>query len=448
MERKILVGIAAVGLACLVVVALWPKPVDVDVVEVSRGTFRQTVEEDGKTRVRERYTVSAPVAGTLARIDLHPGDAVEPGAVLARLQPLPSPMLDARSRQVAEQRLASARDAHQQSLAAVGRAETALALARSGLDRARYMVSQQAAPALQLEQAEAESRMRESELESFRFAEKVAAHAVQEALSALETFGAKQRSGDQLELTSPVRGRVLHVLRESAGVVAAGETLIELGDPESLEVVVQVLSQDAVALRPGMTATLTHWGADQQLHAHVRRVEPAAFTHLSALGVEEQRVNVVLDLDDPSAGSKLLGDGFAVEAQNPGVGGGRSDSGPHELALPPGRWVGRVRRAFGPGEGAGGPGRPPQPPSIGDPGRPRRRRPGDRASGSSAPGGSPRAIAVSGRAERTADGASARLAARPRATLGRGRSLPPSTPPSRASHATPPSKRESGRSGM
>jgi len=314
-KRKLLLGIAALCLVGLLAVALWPKALEVDAVAVSRGAFRQTVDEDGRTRVRERYTVSAPVAGTLARIDLHPGDAVQPGAVLARLQPLPSPLLDPRSRQVAEQRLASARDAHRQSLAAVGRAETALALARSNLERARYMVGQQAAPPLQLEQAEAESRMRESELESLRFAEKVAAHSVEEAQSALESFGGRQRSGDQLELTSPVRGRVLHVLRESAGVVAAGEPLIELGDPESLEVVVQVLSQDAVALRPGMTAALTHWGADGELHAHVRRVEPVAFTHLSALGVEEQRVNVLLDLDDPGAGSKLLGDGFAVEAQ-------------------------------------------------------------------------------------------------------------------------------------
>jgi HlyD family secretion protein len=280
-----------------------------------RGPFRLTVDEDAKTRVRERYTVSAPMAGTLARIDLHAGDPVEPGTIVARLLPLPSPLLDPRAREIAAQHLASARDAHSQAEAAAIRASTAAQLAESNLARDRDLARQNAATTQQLEQAEADSRMQASELEALRFAEKVAAHTVDEARLALESFSARQGAGEQLELTSPVHGRVLHVLHEDSGVVSPSQALLEIGDPGSLEVVVQVLSQDAVSIRPGMSATLTHWGGDSPLQAHVRRVEPAGFTHLSALGVEEQRVNVLLDLDDPNADGRLLGDAFALEAQ-------------------------------------------------------------------------------------------------------------------------------------
>jgi HlyD family secretion protein len=314
-KKKLLFAVAAALLVALLAYAVRPKPLPVQVAAVSRGSFRQTVEDDAKARVRERYTVSAPAAGSLARVDLHAGDAVETGTVLARLFPLVSPLLDPRLRKVAVERLASAREAHEQAVAAESRAGTAAALARTNLERTRSLVSKQAVAPLQLEQADAESRMRQSELDSMHFAERVAAHAVEEARAELESFGGKAGAGEQIKLTSPVRGRVLHVFRESAGVVSAGEPLIEVGDPALLEVVVQVLSQDAVALRAGMPATLGHWGGEGEIRGHVRRVEPAAFTHISALGVEEQRVNVVLDLDEPAAGGALLSDGFALEAR-------------------------------------------------------------------------------------------------------------------------------------
>jgi HlyD family secretion protein len=331
--KKIIWGIVGAAVVALLVSLARPKPLDVEAAPVTRGPFRQVVDEDAKTRVRERYTVSAPMAGTLARIELHAGDPVEPGTVVARLQPLASPLLDPRAREIAAQQLASARDAHSQAQAAVARAGAAVQLAQSTMTRDRDLVSQAAVTQQQLEKDEADARMQASELESLRFAEKVAAHAVDEARLALETFSAKaggeehgiggrraeaeDRSNriEQLELTSPVHGRVLHVLHEDSGVVSAGQALLEIGDPGSLEIVVQVLSQDAVAIRPGMKATLSHWGGDHDLRAHVRRIEPAGFTHLSALGVEEQRVNVLLDLDDAGADAKLLGDAFALEAQ-------------------------------------------------------------------------------------------------------------------------------------
>jgi HlyD family secretion protein len=314
MIRKLLLGAGAAGVLAMVILAALPKPLEVETATAFRGPFRLVVDEDGKTRVRERYTVSAPVAGTLARIDLHAGDPVEPGTVVARLKPLASPLLDPRAHATAEQRLASARDAHAQALASITRADAAAQLAKSNLERDRQLAKTNAVAPNELEQAEIESRIRASELESLRFAERVAAHAVDEAQWALASFSGKQGAGEQVDLTSPVHGRVLHVLHEDSGVVSAGQGLIELGDPGSLEIVVELLSQDAVMVRPGMSATLTHWGGARELKAHVQRVEPAAFTHLSALGVEEQRVNVLLDLDDPSAAPEL-GDGFALEAQ-------------------------------------------------------------------------------------------------------------------------------------
>jgi HlyD family secretion protein len=308
----ILLGLALLAGA---VTALRPHPIDVEVARAARAPLEQKVVDDGRARVRERYTVSAPVAGTLARIELHEGDGVEPGSVLARLLPLPSPLLDPRSHQVAQQQLASALDMQRQSQATVSRAETAGEQAHRELQRTTQLAAQGAIPVAQLEQAGAEARMRESELASARFAERVAAHEIEQARSALETFRPGVRASEQLEVTSPVHGLVLHVLHQNEGVVAAGTPLIEVGDPQALELVVDVLSQDAVELRPGMVARVVHWGGDGPLDAKVRRVESAAFTRTSALGVDEQRVNVVLDIVAPSQQWRALGDGFAVEIE-------------------------------------------------------------------------------------------------------------------------------------
>jgi HlyD family secretion protein len=298
------------------VVLIWrPHPVDVDVVRVVRGPLDQKVVDDGHARVRERYTVSVPVAGTLARIDLHEGDVVEPGMVLARLLPLPSPLLDPRSRQVAEQRLASSVDARFQAEATVTRAQTADDQARRDLVRVDTLAKQGSLSPALLEQATADARMREAELSSARFSQKVAAHDAEQARAALERFAPGARPSEQFEVTSPVHGQVLHVLHKSEGVVEPGTALLEVGDPQALELVVDVLSQDAVSVRPGMPARLLHWGRDLPLTAKVRRVEPSAFTKTSALGVDEQRVNVLLDPEGPPDAWRSLGDGFAAEIE-------------------------------------------------------------------------------------------------------------------------------------
>lgn len=311
MVKRLVYAALALAAVALIVVASRPKPLELAVAAVSRGPLRLTVEDDGKTRVRERYTVPAPVAGTLSRVELRAGDPVEPDTIIARLLPLPSPLLDPRAREVAGQQVASTRDAELQAQAAVTRAQSAVDLARSTLARDQRLVTQGALGATEVEQAETDARMKESELQALRFAQQVAAHNVTQAQAALSRFDLKQGTADHLDITSPVHGRVLHVLHEDAGPVAAGTAIVEVGDLASLEIVVELLSQDAVSVKPAMPATLTHWGGEP-IAAHVRRVEPAGFTKLSALGVEEQRVNVLLDVDDPAAAA-ALGDGFAVE---------------------------------------------------------------------------------------------------------------------------------------
>ena len=311
--------IATLAIALLllagVVAVMRPRPVDVEVARVVRGPLDQKVVDSGRARIRERYTVSAPMAGTLARIELHEGDVVEPGTVLARLLPLPSPLLDARSRRVAEQRLASAMDTQRQAHATVTRAEVAADNARRELARAETLSKEGAMPPAQFDQTASDARIREAELSSARFQEKVATHDIEQAKAALERFTPGVHSSEQFEITSPVHGQVLHVVHKSEGVVEPGAPLIEVGDPEALELVVDVLSQDAVAVRPGMVARILHWGGDRPLAAKVRRVEPSAFTHTSPLGVEEQRVNVLLDLDGPPESWRPLGDGFAADIE-------------------------------------------------------------------------------------------------------------------------------------
>jgi HlyD family secretion protein len=309
--KRIVYVVVALVTVGLIFLAARPKPVEVQTATVVRGPMRVTIDDDGKTRVRERYTVPAPVAGTLSRVELHPGDPVEPDTVIARLLPLLSPLLDPRARVVAVEQVASAGSAELQAKAAVARAKSAADLAKITLERDRHLVTEGALPGGELEQAEADARMKESDLESLRFAEQVATHTKTQAQYALARFDPKPGAADQLDITS-VHGRILRVLHADGGPVTAGTAIAEVGDLTSLEVVVELLSQDAVAVRPGMPATLTHWGGPQPLAARVRRVEPAGFTKLSALDVEEQRVNVLLDLDDP-AGAAPLGDGFAVD---------------------------------------------------------------------------------------------------------------------------------------
>lgn len=313
--RRIVVGLFGLGLLAALVVAWLPKPLVVDVSTVERGAMRVTIDEDGRTRVKDRYIVSAPMTGNVARLELHPGDVILERAIVARIVPLASPLLDARTRAELEARVGQAQAARMQAEAGIGRAEAALALAQTMATRQRTLLAQGAASLAERERTDLEERARTEELTSARFGARVAAHQVEMGLAALGRVSGRAGAEQQLEVTSPVAGQVLRVIQQSEGAVGPGTPLIEVGDPAALEIVVDVLTTDAVVIRAGAHVEVDRWGGEQMLRGHVRLVEPSAFTRISALGVEEQRVNVVIDLDEPRERWAALGDGYRVEAR-------------------------------------------------------------------------------------------------------------------------------------
>jgi HlyD family secretion protein len=310
--KRALLVLLGLGVVAAIVIASLPKPVDVDTAAVTRGMLRVTVDAEGKTRVRDRYVIVAPLYGNLARIELDPGDDVEVGDVLVRISPLDPALLDPRTRGELEARVRRAEAARRQADAAVERARETAEFAADQLERNRELARAGALPRLTLEQSELEARQTQSTLESARFGARVARYEVEMAQAALGREQGK-RETESMQITAPVEGRVLRIFRESEGVVNSGEALIEIGEPHALEVVVEVLTPDAVEIHPGDTVTMTRWGGGHELRGRVRRIEPSAFTKISALGVEEQRVNVIIDIADDYEVWQRLGDNYRVE---------------------------------------------------------------------------------------------------------------------------------------
>jgi HlyD family secretion protein len=312
-RNKILLGLALLAVAALAVWALRPQPIAVETAAVTRGPFEQTVVDDGKTRVRDRFVVAAPLAGRVERIRLEPGDAVRQGQAVALLTPTAPAFLDARTVRELQERVGAA-----EAQLARARAETLKVLAqrdqaRADLDRQAKLAAGGFVSETAREQAALALRTAERSLEAARFAEEAARHDAAQARAALTRY----RSGAQgakWEVTSPVTGSVLKVIQKSESPVALGAPLLEIADARSLEAVVDVLSQEAVGIRPGMAARIEIGTGVAPLPALVRMVEPAAFTKISALGVEEQRVNVILDFAGPLDRIWTIGDAFRVEA--------------------------------------------------------------------------------------------------------------------------------------
>jgi HlyD family secretion protein len=302
----------ALALAGAIAYGLRPSPITVETAPVARGTFLVTVDEDGRTRVKDRYLISAPLAGTVGRLPLRVGDTVEQGEVLVRMVPIASPLLDPRARAEAVAKVEAARAAVSQATTMIERARAAHTYARRDAERQRSLLAAGATAPQSAEQAELAERMRAEELASAEFGRRVAESELRLARAALGRLGSG--SLEVLPVRAPTRGRVLRVLQESEGVVQPGTPLLEVGDPSALEIVVDVLTTDAVGIREGAPARIERWGGGRVLRGHVHRVEPSAFTRLSALGVEEQRVNVVIDLDATPATGEVLGDGYRVEA--------------------------------------------------------------------------------------------------------------------------------------
>ncbi len=311
---RIVWSLLLLGLLVAGVVVAFPQPVHVEKQKVKQQPFVVTVDEDGTTRVTDRYVVSAPLSGNLARIELHAGDEVAQGDVVARILPARAPLLDTRTQGEAKARVAAALAGVRQAQAQIERAQAARDFAEKEAEKVKKLAEKGTVSHQELERALLEQRTRQAELASAQFAAKVARHELAMARAALGRLGGGTEEINQFEITSPVTGRVLKVIQESEGVVQAGTRLLEVGDPSALEIAVDVLTSDAVEIEPGAPVSVEGWGGPD-LKGVVRMIEPSAFTRLSALGVEEQRVNAVVDLKAPYKKWKQLGDGYRVETR-------------------------------------------------------------------------------------------------------------------------------------
>ncbi|MES2370833.1 MAG: HlyD family efflux transporter periplasmic adaptor subunit [Pseudomonadota bacterium] len=306
-------AVAAVGL----VIGFMPRAVPVDVAAVKRAPLTVTVEEEGKTRVRERYLVSAPVAGYARRIDLKAGDAVAAGQVLTVIEPARSVALDPRTRVQARAQVSAAQAALAVAQQNARAAAAAAQLAQQERVRAESLRQSNFVSAQALDTARtAETRARAAE-QSAQYAARVTRFDLETARAAASSTAQLQAGGaaDALQVRAPVAARVLRVQHESEGPVTAGQPLLELGNPASLEAEVEVLSTDAVKIASGSKVILDRWGGDPSIEGRVRVVEPGGYTKISALGVEEQRVRVIVDFTSPREAWARLGDGYRVEAR-------------------------------------------------------------------------------------------------------------------------------------
>jgi HlyD family secretion protein len=312
LRRRVALG----GIALAVVLGLYfgfrPRAIEVDAGVAKRGPLRVTVEQEGRTRVVDRYVVTAPVAGYARRIVLEAGNAVEQGATLVDLEPVRSDVLDARHRAEAEARIGAAsanvNAAEQRARAAASNA----GVAQKEYERVRALRAAGHVSAAAEDQAAGAAEASAAGLRSANFGVATARHELEAARTALKY--AASGGGPRIAVRAPAAGQVLRIAHKSEGTVAAGQPLIEIGDPRTLEAEVDVLSADAVKIRPGTRVLFARWGGEGELEGKVRVVEPGGFTKVSALGVEEQRVWVIVSFTSPRTTWERLGDGYRVEA--------------------------------------------------------------------------------------------------------------------------------------
>jgi HlyD family secretion protein len=309
--------VASLLVGGLLLWGFWPQPLPVELVEVQRGPMRVLIEQEGKTRVTDRFVISAPVDGVACRVDLDVGDSVQEGQVLLSISPLESKVLDSRSQAEAEALVAAADAALALARQQAAAAEATAEFQRSEIRRLSPLADKGVISKGEFDKANMQLLTAEAALRSARQAVEVARYDRQAAETALQYTAGTHPSGPEIHvpIESPVTGKVLQMQHECEGPVTTGQELLVVGDPSALEVVVDLLSADAVRVKPGMKVYFDHWGGDAPLHGRVRNVEPFGFTKISALGVEEQRVNVIVDLVSPKSDWQQLGHGYRVEAR-------------------------------------------------------------------------------------------------------------------------------------
>jgi HlyD family secretion protein len=316
LRKHPVIVLIAIIVAGLLVWGYWPKPVWVEAVTVKRAAMSVSVEEEGRTRVIERYVIAAPVDGVTCRVNMNVGDQVKQGEVLLGITPLESQVLDPRSRAEAKARVAAAESALE---SASDQAESVKASAnfyKSEVERLRPLFGKGVISKGELDKAEMNVLTTNANLRSAQHAVEVARYDLQAAKSVLEYHaGTNSEPAERVPVIAPIDGRILKLHHECEGPVRTGEPLLEVGDPQILEVEVDVLSSDAVKIKPGMTVLFDRWGGKQPLEGIVRTIEPVGFTKISALGVEEQRVLVIADFISPREQWQRLGDGYRVDAK-------------------------------------------------------------------------------------------------------------------------------------
>ena len=310
----------AVLIILLLIWGFWPQPVFVDAIEAKRAPLTITIEEEGRTRVVDRYIISAPVDGVACRQHLDVGDEVTQGQVLLGITPLESQVLDPRTRVQTEAQVAAAESALHAAEQQAEAAEAAAKLAVIEHERLKPLLEKGVVSSDAFDKASTQVQTTAAAQRSADFQVEVARYELQAAKTVLEytaadRIAAKGEVEERIPVASPINGRVLKVTRECEGPVRTGDTLIEVGDPTVLEVEVDVLSADAVKIKPGMKVLFERWGGEQPLEGVVRLIEPVGFMKISALGVEEQRVLVISDFTSPAEQWQRVGDGYRVEAK-------------------------------------------------------------------------------------------------------------------------------------
>jgi HlyD family secretion protein len=313
--RRSLPWLGLIALAALIAWGLWPKPVIVETGVVARAPLTVRVAEEGKTRVRNRYVVAVPVAGKMRRVPLKAGDAVEANkTVLTVIEPVVPPLLDPRARVQAEAVVSMHEAARKQADESVEALRTALKMSEADRERMRSVRKDGTISESDRDKMETDASIKAAEVRAAEFSLQVIDYELAQARAVLQRPDGSM-AGNLIEVKSPVSGRVLNVYQESETVVAPGTRILEVGDPADIEIEAEILSRDAVTIKAGDSVEIEQWGGETTLKGRVRRIEPAAFTKISALGVEEQRVYVLADLVDPPEAAKSLGDRYRVEVR-------------------------------------------------------------------------------------------------------------------------------------